>query len=138
LAITEIVRELELPVSTGLLDELAAESAPHHAAYALQTFADGLPDELLPSYCAAQNRLAVDAPMGDFDLEEEKATPEIVTRHRGQGAQPDRVPAALPRQLPRADGQLGGQPLHGVDQRTAGVRVVELCAEFKRVLSPDG
>jgi GNAT superfamily N-acetyltransferase len=80
LASTEIVRELGLPVDTSLLAELAGECAPHHTAYALSTFASGLPDELLPSYCAAQNRLAVDAPSGDFDFEEEKATPDLVSQ----------------------------------------------------------
>lgn len=79
LASTEVVRELELPVAATLLDELAVESAPHHTAYRLETFAGALPDPLLPSYCAAYNRLIVDAPMGDFDFEEEKVTPEVMT-----------------------------------------------------------
>lgn len=189
LASTEIVRELELPVPTSLLDELAAESAPHHAAYGLQTFADGLSGELLPSYCAAQNRLAVDAPMGDFDFEEEKVTPEIVTQrfareremarrrlttvathpevgvvaytdlilddrgqlhqwgtlvigpHRGHRlgtAVKVRNLAEFQRRFPGSYRvQTGNSEVNGymvsINERL-GFRVVELCAEFKRVL----
>lgn len=78
LASTEVVRELELPVSGALLADLAAEAAPHHTAYRLETFVDGIPDELAPSYCDAQNQLSVDAPSGDFEFEEEQSTPEVL------------------------------------------------------------
>lgn len=73
----EIVRMLPLPVDEALLDELQAESAPHHGDYDLESYVDVLPDALLPSYCALHNLLAVEAPGGEFDWEPDSMTPEI-------------------------------------------------------------
>jgi RimJ/RimL family protein N-acetyltransferase len=36
-----------------------------------------VPDELIESYCALQNKLAVEAPGGEFEWEEESLNPEI-------------------------------------------------------------
>jgi GNAT superfamily N-acetyltransferase len=74
----EIQRTLRLPVPEGLLDEIAAEAAPHHADYAVETYVDGIPDGLLDSYCRLANQLILDAPMGDLDYEEEALTPEVL------------------------------------------------------------
>jgi len=79
---TEIERQLDLPVDSGLLDRLDAETRPAYAGrYTLELHVDGLPPELLPSFCAAMNRLAVDAPTGTIDFEAESFTPERFTSH---------------------------------------------------------
>jgi GNAT superfamily N-acetyltransferase len=78
---TEIHRQLHLPVADTLLDEIDAEALPHREGYAVETFVDGIPDELLPSYCALINKLVVDAPSGEVDYEEQAATPESVREH---------------------------------------------------------
>lgn len=73
----EIHRVLDLPVDTGLLQEMAAECAPRHADYRIETYVDDIPAKYLDSYCYLLNQLAVDAPAGDFDWEAEALTPEI-------------------------------------------------------------
>jgi len=77
LAIDEILRILPLRTDRALLETLAAEAAPHHTAYRIESFVDGLPDGLLASYCALRNQLGVDAPTGDVDFEAESMTPQI-------------------------------------------------------------
>lgn len=77
LAIDEIRRLLPLPMDPALLQRLAMEASPHHSAYRVESFTHGLPDELLASYCALSNQLAVDAPTGDVDFEAESLTPEL-------------------------------------------------------------
>ncbi|MEP7191764.1 MAG: GNAT family N-acetyltransferase [Actinomycetota bacterium] len=76
-AIDEILRILPLPVDPALLQTLAAETFPHHPAYRIESFVDDLPQELLASYCALSNQLAVDAPTGDVDYEAESMTPQL-------------------------------------------------------------
>ena len=76
-AIDEIRRDLPLPVDPALLQTLAIETRPHHAAYRIESFVDALPHELLASYCAVSNQLAVDAPTGAVDFEAESMTPEL-------------------------------------------------------------
>ena len=73
----EIHRMLELPMETGVLQTMAAECAPHHVDYRIETFANDIPEAHLESYCYLLNQLAVDSPQGDFDWEAEAVTPEI-------------------------------------------------------------
>ncbi len=73
---TEIRRILDLPVDAALLDRLASDAAPHHDGYRVETHVGRLPDDLLPSYCDCWNQLAVDAPTGEVDFEEESLSPE--------------------------------------------------------------
>jgi GNAT superfamily N-acetyltransferase len=77
LAIDEIMRILPLPTDAAMLDDLARQAAPHHAAYRIESFLGDLPGELLGSYCALRNQLGVDAPTGDVDFEAESMTPEM-------------------------------------------------------------
>lgn len=84
LANTEIRRVRTLPVEDVDLDALIAEAATQHEGYRIETFDDPIPDELLPSLCAAYNRLAVDAPGGDLEFEPESLTPELVRIHEDQ------------------------------------------------------
>lgn len=71
----EVRRDLPLPVSDAALGRWQSEAAPYHAAYRLQTYVDELPEELLETYCALTNQLAVDAPTGDIEFEAEGLTP---------------------------------------------------------------
>ena len=73
---TEIRRVLDLPVAPERLVELAADAAEHHDGYRIEFHRSPLPDALLPSYCACWNQLAVDAPTGEVDFEEESLSPE--------------------------------------------------------------
>ena len=70
-----------LPVADALLDEVEAEGLPHRDGYTVETFVDGIPDELLPSYCALVNKLVVDAPSGEVDYEEQATTPDLMREH---------------------------------------------------------
>lgn len=73
---TEVVRLLQLPVGRGLLDRLVTGSAAHHGDYRIETITGAVPERYLPSYCHTHNQLAVDAPTGDIDFEEEAMTPQ--------------------------------------------------------------
>jgi GNAT superfamily N-acetyltransferase len=78
LANTEIVRHLQLPVADELLTRLLDDAKAHYQDdYTLEVYTDGVPDELLPSYCAADNRVATDAPSGSVDFEEMSMTPDV-------------------------------------------------------------
>ena len=72
----EPVRYLQLPVAETAIDEWMAQAAERHDGYKIETFRDGVPDDLLPSLCVLLGQLAVDAPTGDVDFEEEVMTPE--------------------------------------------------------------
>jgi GNAT superfamily N-acetyltransferase len=89
IANTEIRRILDLPVPTSDLDKLIDEAAPHHPGYRIETYLDGVPEELQPSLCHVWNQLGLDAPTGEFEYEEEARTPELYREEveimRGQG-----------------------------------------------------
>ena len=74
----EIRRNLDLPVRTSDLDRWEAEAAGPAAGYRIVTFGAGqeVDDELIPSLCVLLGQLAVDAPTGEADWEEEVYTPE--------------------------------------------------------------
>ena len=73
---TEIMRHLALPVDDDLLDQHAEYSRPRwEGHYRLETYVGGVPEDLQESLCAVMNQLAVDAPTGDIEFEEESLTP---------------------------------------------------------------
>jgi GNAT superfamily N-acetyltransferase len=74
---TEICRRLEIPLPDGRLEEIEAEAAAHTGGYTFESFAGRVPEALIESYCALNNKLAIEAPGGEFDWEEESITPEI-------------------------------------------------------------
>jgi GNAT superfamily N-acetyltransferase len=76
----EVVRMLSLPVRDGLLEEIAAEAAPHHQGYAVESYVDEMPDRYLESYCHLLNQLGTDAPTGGVEFEEERVTPDVLRR----------------------------------------------------------
>jgi GNAT superfamily N-acetyltransferase len=77
LANTEVHRVLHLPADEQQLESMIREAAPHHTAYTIERYVDGVPPELLPSYCHVHNQLVLDAPTGDIEFEAEALTPEV-------------------------------------------------------------
>ena len=75
----EVVRHLALPVPDGRLQEWIDEAAPHHAGYTIETFVDQVPADLVESLCVLLGQLAVDAPTGAVDFDEEAMTPDRFT-----------------------------------------------------------
>ena len=98
----EVIRMLALPVADALLDEIDAEVAEHLGDYEVHTFVDDLPDELLESYCFLVNQLAVDAPTGELEFEEETFTPEAF---RHEAARDRKVGRTVLRSLATLDGR---------------------------------
>ena len=72
----EVARHLTLPVPDEQIQEWIDEAAPRHEGYAIETFVGAVPDDLVESLCLLLGQLAVDAPTGTVDFEEEKLTPE--------------------------------------------------------------
>jgi predicted N-acetyltransferase YhbS len=85
----EVVRHLALPVPDGRLRKWIDEAAPHHAAYTIKTFVDAVPEDLVESLCVLLGQLAVDAPTGAVDFDEEVMTPdrfaEMLERGKAMG-----------------------------------------------------
>lgn len=74
--IADLQRRLDLPVDPDLLDRLAAEAAPHHAAYRLVSWCGDVPDDLVAGYAALAAQLVVEAPTGELELEAEDPSVE--------------------------------------------------------------
>jgi GNAT superfamily N-acetyltransferase len=72
----EVVRHLRLPVPDVQIQEWIDEAAPRHAGYTIETFVGAVPDDLVESLCVLLGQLAVDAPTGAVDFEEEAVTPQ--------------------------------------------------------------
>jgi GNAT superfamily N-acetyltransferase len=72
----EVVRHLSLPVPDERLRVWADQAAERHEGYRVETYVDEFPDELAESLCLLMGQLAVDAPTGLVDFEEEAFTVE--------------------------------------------------------------
>ncbi|MET0523609.1 MAG: GNAT family N-acetyltransferase [Nocardioides sp.] len=73
----ELVRYLMLPVDDAEIQTWIDSAAEKHQdGYRIETFGDDIPAELIPSLCVLFGQLAVDAPTGEVDFEEEVMTPE--------------------------------------------------------------
>ena len=81
LGLVDVMRSLDLPVDTDLLGRLAAEAAPHHAAYELRSFVGRVPDELATGWAELVSGLAVEAPTGGLERERESADVAELRRH---------------------------------------------------------
>jgi hypothetical protein len=88
---TEIRRILDLPVDPQALQRFAAEAAAAHEGYRIESYPGGLPEELRQSYCDCWNQLAVDAPTGEVDFEEESLTPQTYAEELGRLEQQGRT-----------------------------------------------
>jgi GNAT superfamily N-acetyltransferase len=83
LSLTQIRRELALPVAEDTLQGWIDDARPHHDGYRLEFHTGLLPDEYLPSFCHAMNQLIVDAPQGNVSFEPESMSPErLRERHQ--------------------------------------------------------
>lgn len=69
LGLSDVQRWLDLPVPDALLDELAAEAAPHHTAYELRSWVGPVPDELAAGWVELDGSLTTEAPMGEMEHE---------------------------------------------------------------------
>ncbi len=78
LALSEVQRELRLPVDEALLERLADDAARAHAAYTLRSWVGPVPDDLLQGWAEITSTLATEAPTGDLELEEETVSTEAV------------------------------------------------------------
>ncbi len=67
----EVVRHLALPIADEQLQAWMDKAAERHEGYTVETFVDEFPDELAESLCLLMGQLAVDAPTGLVDFEEE-------------------------------------------------------------------
>jgi len=72
----EVVRHLPLPVPEERLQAWLDKAAERHEGYTIRTYVDEFPDELADSLCLLLGQLAVDAPTGLVEFEEEAFTPE--------------------------------------------------------------
>ena len=72
----EVVRHLPLPVPDEQIQQWIDEAAPRHRGYTIETFVGAVPDDLVESLCLLLGQLAVDAPTGAVDFEEEAVTPQ--------------------------------------------------------------
>jgi hypothetical protein len=72
----EVVRHLALPVPDEQIQAWIDEAAPRHEGYRIETFVGAMPDDLVESLCVLLGQLAVDAPTGAVDFEEETITPQ--------------------------------------------------------------
>ena len=81
---TEIRRVLDVPIDPERLAELAAGAAGHHEGYRIEFHRGSLPEELQTSYCDCWNQLAVDAPTGEVEFEEEALSPETYREELGR------------------------------------------------------
>lgn len=67
LKLVEAKRRLELPVATGLLDELSARVAP---GYRIEPFVGPVPEEWVQGWAELEASLATEAPTGELETEE--------------------------------------------------------------------
>jgi GNAT superfamily N-acetyltransferase len=69
--LTDLHRILDLPVPSDRLDGLAAQVAPHSAAYRLVQWVGPCPGEYVEAYCRLRSSIVAEAPKGDLELEDE-------------------------------------------------------------------
>lgn len=67
LGLGDVMRELALPVADDLLARLAADVAPHHTAYTLESWVGPVPDALAQGWEELAANLMTEAPTGDLD-----------------------------------------------------------------------
>jgi GNAT superfamily N-acetyltransferase len=80
----ELVRYQQLPVDDAVIQGWIDRAAERHPGYRIETFQDDVPAELVPSLCVLLGQLAVDAPTGEVDFEEEVMTPERFAERQAQ------------------------------------------------------
>lgn len=71
----EVVRHLTLPVADDIVQKWVDHAAETSGGYRVETYVGHFPDELAESLCVLLGQLAVDAPTGAVDFDEEVMTP---------------------------------------------------------------
>lgn len=103
----EVVRHLDLPLPDDAVQKWLDHAAEKSDGYRVETFVGHFPDELAESLCVLLGQLAVDAPTGTVDFEEEVMTPERLTERyamtAAQGRETFETVALTP------DGQVAAQ-----------------------------
>ena len=88
----DVHRRLELPADPVLLDRLAEEAAPHHAAYEIRTWRGRVPDELVESFATINASLMSEAPAGEVEREAEVADVAVLREEEALREQQGREP----------------------------------------------
>lgn len=100
LALGDVMRVLELPMSSGRLAELAAEAAERHAAYEIRCWSGPVPEELIDGWAALDAAVETEAPTGSRDIELEKIDADEYRRseelYARQGRRPFGAAAIAP------------------------------------------
>ena len=78
LALSEVQRELQLPVDDALLAGLADDAARAHTSYTLRSWVGPVPDVLLQGWAEITASLVTEAPTGDLELEQEAVSTDAV------------------------------------------------------------
>jgi GNAT superfamily N-acetyltransferase len=78
LALSEVQRELLLPVPAPVLEGLAESAARAHASYTLRSWPGPVPEELLEGWARLTSTLVTEAPMGDLEVEQEAVSTDAV------------------------------------------------------------
>ncbi|MEP9363723.1 GNAT family N-acetyltransferase [Nocardioides sp. CN2-186] len=82
LGLSDVKRSLPMPVAGALLDELAAEAAPHHGAFELRSFVGRVPDELAQGWALLDASLVTEAPTGELDRD--PAAPDVAAMRESE------------------------------------------------------
>ena len=87
--IGDVMRVLDLPVSTALLESLLAEAAPHHTSYTLRRWVGHVPADLALDWVTLDASLETQAPTGDLvrepmaiDVSALRAREEVLDRQQ--------------------------------------------------------
>jgi GNAT superfamily N-acetyltransferase len=91
LALTEVQRELRLPVGDDVLTALADEAARAHPTYTLRSWAGPVPDDLVEGWAELTSSLATEAPTGELDLEPEVVSVDVVREREANVARQGRT-----------------------------------------------
>lgn len=75
---TDAQRALDLPIPPEHLDRLAAEAAPHHAAYELASWSGSCPEQWVHQYAVLMALMGDEAPTGDLEVEAHKVDAQRV------------------------------------------------------------
>jgi GNAT superfamily N-acetyltransferase len=78
LALSEVQRELVLPVVERVLAGLADDAARAHGAYTLRSWSGPVPDDLLDGWARLTSTLVTEAPTGDLVVEQEAVSTDAV------------------------------------------------------------
>ena len=91
LALSDVMRVLDLPVPTDRLAALADEAAPHHAAYDVRAWLGPVPDDLVAGWVALESTIETEAPTGGLDVEPQAADVEAFRESEAMLAQQGRT-----------------------------------------------